>query len=377
MKKVYVGGNINGFEEHRRLVEKVIRQFDMIPMMLPSVGGSVLDAITRDINEADIFISIMGRYGSVLDDNGVAYNEHEYDIAVGRKIPCFMYFASDKHPPYIKKEEHIEQYKRFKQKVFVQSSGEFDSPEDLQWEIIQRLAKLERQMGNGGQDALIFVPKNTPLVSIEELIGAVRDDGIRKRFERQLTDLKSQVGLESERVKDEVTKRLQGEHAQQIQDVEAKKDSEIQNLRTQIVNAADKARLEIQTQLQAEHRQALADNTTATEKKKDNEFENEHKGLVKQITTLEDRLRKVTGIFVGIIGVIAVFAVPRLTNMVWLDVHPSRDGLYLGAIVIVIGISVWIAYRNWRGVVITSILIGTVLAIITILGRIGSVPSTQ
>ena len=76
------------------------------------------------------------------------------------------------------------------------------------------------------------------------------------------------------------------------------------------------------------------------------------------------------GIAVGLIGVFGILLIPQLIFIEWLNNHPNRDGLYLGALMFVIGIAWGIADQKRRNAAFGTLAVGALLVIIQLIGRI-------
>jgi hypothetical protein len=134
--------------EHRRHARDACERMSMLPLVMEQMPASPADAATesrRMVEEADFYLGIIAfRYGTILEQEDKSITELEYDRAMERQIPIFIFIAHDEHPVSFRDVEKgagapkLEALKERLRKAHVVRT--FRSAEELRTEIISTLA---------------------------------------------------------------------------------------------------------------------------------------------------------------------------------------------------------------------------------------------
>jgi hypothetical protein len=84
---------------------------------------------------------------------------------------------------------------------------------------------------------------------------------------------------------------------------------------------------------------------------------------------LRSIIRKILGITVGLVGIIAILLIPYIISWPWLANHPNRLGLYGCTILILIGVSWTIADEKHLKYSLGAVALGALLVLLQILGK--------
>jgi hypothetical protein len=151
--KVMVSSTIIDLPQHRTEIQAACLRQGMLPIMMEHEPASDAEAISFSIglvDRSDIYVGVYAhRYGYIPKENNpknISLTEMEYDRAVERNIPRFIFIMDDLHPITIKDVEiggAQEKLKTFLSKVkselFVNL---FRSPEDLRANVINSLSQV-------------------------------------------------------------------------------------------------------------------------------------------------------------------------------------------------------------------------------------------
>ncbi|MBA8959633.1 hypothetical protein JOJ86_002925 [Rhodococcus percolatus] len=89
--QVFVSSTYTDLTEERAAVIQSILRMDHLPAgmeMFPSADEGQWDLIEQVIDKSDYYVVVVaGRYGSIIDAEGISYTEKEYDYAVKADIP--------------------------------------------------------------------------------------------------------------------------------------------------------------------------------------------------------------------------------------------------------------------------------------------------
>ncbi|MEK6258137.1 MAG: DUF4062 domain-containing protein [Planctomycetota bacterium] len=138
--------------EHRKAAQDACLRAGVFPVVWEDTSANALDATSKlqdMVDEADIFICILGqRYGSFSTETSTSFTEMEFDRAVERGLPIFVFTMHQDHPvtreAISADDESREKLKKFKEKASSgRISAEFKSPEDLRGRIIEALTALQ------------------------------------------------------------------------------------------------------------------------------------------------------------------------------------------------------------------------------------------
>ena len=148
VRRVMISSTAFDLPEHRRHARDACERMSAHPLVMEQMPASPLDALAlsrRYVDEADFYLGIFAfRYGFVPEGHEKSITELEYDRAVERNIPVFIFIAHDEHPVSFRDVERgagapkLEALKdRLKKAHAVRT---FRSPEELRTEIISTLA---------------------------------------------------------------------------------------------------------------------------------------------------------------------------------------------------------------------------------------------
>lgn len=144
--------------EHRKEVLDACSRMGVTPLMmehLPALDADAIEASIDLVNQADIYIGIFAhRYGYIPTENNpdeISITEMEYNRAVERPIPRFIFFVHDDHP--IKKASEIEKgvggekLDNLKKQIGTKRVASFfKSPEDLRGHVISTLVAYKEKL---------------------------------------------------------------------------------------------------------------------------------------------------------------------------------------------------------------------------------------
>ncbi|MDQ3012092.1 MAG: DUF4062 domain-containing protein, partial [Acidobacteriota bacterium] len=150
--------------DHRKqVIEACLRQ-SIHPLAMEHLPARDADAVTVDdesIAQADIYIGIYAwRYGEVPDGHDISYTEMEFNSAVQRGIPIFVFLMHEDHPVKRRDVEADASAQKkladFKQRA---SAGrirkEFRSPDDLRGLVFEALADLKAREQQASGETLV------------------------------------------------------------------------------------------------------------------------------------------------------------------------------------------------------------------------------
>lgn len=137
--KVFVSSTSHDLREERNTVRDSLSRMGLGFIGMEIFGSSPmspLEECIQKVTEADIFILIIAhRYGTITK-NGMSYSESEYEAALNKRIPCFIYFKDEQTPvlpSYIEQDPFArDKLQAFKDRLKEQHViSWFSSPEDL------------------------------------------------------------------------------------------------------------------------------------------------------------------------------------------------------------------------------------------------------
>lgn len=147
MKKAVISSTVLDLPEHRREVREACLRQKVFPLMmeyLPALDADAIQASLALVDEADIYIGVFGyRYGHQPTDHEISITEMEYNRAVQRGIPRFIFLMADDHP--IKRSDvecgEAEQKLNKLKSRFNRVCASFLSSVDLRAHVIDTLAQ--------------------------------------------------------------------------------------------------------------------------------------------------------------------------------------------------------------------------------------------
>ena len=147
MKKAVISSTVLDLPEHRREVREACLRQKVFPLMmehLPALDADAIQASLALVDEADIYIGVFAyRYGHQPAGHEISITEMEYNRAVQRGIPCFIFTMTDDHP--IKREDvecgDGEKKLKYLKERLNRVCASFRSPVDLRAHVIDTLAQ--------------------------------------------------------------------------------------------------------------------------------------------------------------------------------------------------------------------------------------------
>jgi tetratricopeptide (TPR) repeat protein len=148
-RRVMISSTALDLPEHRKHARDACERMSMLPLVMEQMPASPLDALTLSrqyVDKADYYLGIFAfRYGTILEREDKSITELEYDRAIERKIPVFIFIADDKHPVSFRDVERgagapkLEAFKERLKKCHVVRT--FRSSEELRTEIIHAFSE--------------------------------------------------------------------------------------------------------------------------------------------------------------------------------------------------------------------------------------------
>jgi tetratricopeptide (TPR) repeat protein len=148
IRRAMISSTALDLPEHRRHARDACERMSMLPLVMEQMAASPADALTLSrqyVDQADFYIGILAfRYGFVPNGQDKSITELEYERAIERRIPTFIFIADAKHPVSFEDVERgdgapkLDALKERLRKAYVVRT--FRSPEELRTEIISALA---------------------------------------------------------------------------------------------------------------------------------------------------------------------------------------------------------------------------------------------
>jgi hypothetical protein len=102
VRRVMISSTALDLPEHRQHARDACERMSMLPLVMEQMPASPSDACflsRRYVDEADIYLGIFAfRYGFVPKGQDKSITEMEYEHAIERKVPVFIFIAHDDHP---------------------------------------------------------------------------------------------------------------------------------------------------------------------------------------------------------------------------------------------------------------------------------------
>jgi hypothetical protein len=102
IRRIMISSTALDLPEHRRHARDACERMSMLPLVMEQMPASPADALTLSrsfVDQADFYLGIFAfRYGFVPEGQDKSITELEYDRAVERQIPVFIFIADAKHP---------------------------------------------------------------------------------------------------------------------------------------------------------------------------------------------------------------------------------------------------------------------------------------
>src|SRR5262245_13099635 len=196
VRRVMISSTALDLPEHRRHASDACLRMTMLPLAMEQMPASPADALTASreyVDQADFYLGIFAfRYGFIPEGQDKSITELEYDRAVERKIPVFIFIAHDEHPGSFRDVERgavaskLESLKERLRKAHVVRV--FRSAEELRTEIISALSAYRQDDATKLHYIAEIPPPPDPWVAHwYSLLGGRRLVGRREELNR-LTD---------------------------------------------------------------------------------------------------------------------------------------------------------------------------------------------
>jgi tetratricopeptide (TPR) repeat protein len=139
--------------EHRRHASDACLRMTMLPLAMEQWPASPMEALSLSreyVDQADYYLGIFGfRYGFIPEGQDKSITELEYERAIERRIPRFIFIAQDDHRASLPEEEpgvRAEKLRSLKERLKKdQVVRFFRSVEQLRTEIIHALATYRQE----------------------------------------------------------------------------------------------------------------------------------------------------------------------------------------------------------------------------------------
>jgi tetratricopeptide (TPR) repeat protein len=148
VRRVMISSTALDLPEHRKHARDACERMSMLPLVMEQMPATPDDALTISrgyVDQADYYLGIFAfRYGFVPEGQGKSITELEYDRALERGIPAFIFIADDEHPVSFRDVEKgagapkLEALKERLRNAHVART--FRSAEELRTEIISALS---------------------------------------------------------------------------------------------------------------------------------------------------------------------------------------------------------------------------------------------
>lgn len=151
--QVFVSSTYTDLIEERQEAVSAILDAGHIPagMELFKSGREKLATIQKWIDDSDIFLLILGgRYGSIDKESGKSYTQMEYEYAMRQGKPVFaiiltqtyLYSKAAKKGKSVFEQDHIDEYKKFRELVDANVVFLVDTIEGISRRIISQLSDM-------------------------------------------------------------------------------------------------------------------------------------------------------------------------------------------------------------------------------------------
>ena len=159
-KRVFISSTSIDLPEHRQKVIDACNQLHLIPDGMkhwPAADSEALKFCLDKVNQADVFVGIYAhRYGWIPPGESKSITELEYDRAVERGIPRYLFVMGDDHPVKrkdIDTDDKARLLEAFKQRI----GGErvwktFDNADQLHAHVLHALSASAKPDDDGDDD---------------------------------------------------------------------------------------------------------------------------------------------------------------------------------------------------------------------------------
>ncbi|MFC6014087.1 DUF4062 domain-containing protein [Nocardia lasii] len=184
--QVFVSSTYRDLADERAQVIQAILKMDHLPAgmeMFPSADESQWELIEQVIDQSDYYIVVVaGRYGSIIDADGISYTEKEYDYAVQAGIPVLGFVHKDPGsiPARDTDTDATAQalLNKFREKVQSRPVNFFNSPAELGGMVVTSLIQaIKRKPGVGWVrgNLAMTLEQEREMISLREQIAALKE----------------------------------------------------------------------------------------------------------------------------------------------------------------------------------------------------------
>ncbi|WP_187328609.1 DUF4062 domain-containing protein [Rhodococcus sp. WS3] len=184
--QVFVSSTYTDLTAERAEVIQSILRMDHLPAgmeMFPSADEGQWDLIEQVIDESDYYVVVVaGRYGSIIDAEGISYTEKEYDYAVAAGIPVLGFVHKDPGNIAAKKTDMNPDVQdlldKFRVKVQSKPVSFFGSPAELGGLVVTSLMQAVKKRPGVGWvrgDLAMTVEQEREIISLREQVAALKE----------------------------------------------------------------------------------------------------------------------------------------------------------------------------------------------------------
>jgi HEAT repeat protein len=145
-----VSSTINDLPKHRQHVRDACDRMGVRALMqehLSAADATAIEVSHDLVDQADVYLGVIGfRYGTIMPGEAKSITEMEYDWALARRLPRFIYLMDEGHPltagDVDERRVRINEFRKRLESDRVR--GTFASPADLRALVIQSLAEQQR-----------------------------------------------------------------------------------------------------------------------------------------------------------------------------------------------------------------------------------------
>lgn len=165
-KTVMISSTALDLPTHRKEAIDACQRVDMFPLPMENLPADSSNAVAVSlgmVDQADVYIGIFGhRYGFIPEGATKSITEMEYDRAIQRSIPCYIFLMHEDHElraADVEKGLGAQKLEALKDRLKKKHVANFfKNPEDLRAQIIHSLAK-QRQSGNKELHFICDIPQ--------------------------------------------------------------------------------------------------------------------------------------------------------------------------------------------------------------------------
>lgn len=196
--QIFISSTYQDLKHERAAIFKRIIEFEQIPTgmeFFPATDIDPLQNIKKVIDNCDYYILIVaGRYGSI-DKDGVSFTEKEFDYAIGKGIPIFIFLHDNIKKLPVRKIETDNKTRdkllRFRQRLEANFDCYYWSTEqELEGSIIVNLSKAIANDTRPSWEKINLEPNEELLMQIQNLQQELDDLNLQnKSFKEELESM--------------------------------------------------------------------------------------------------------------------------------------------------------------------------------------------